>query len=146
MRRAACWPTSRTSTGSARRIRTCAAYSSAEFADEASVEAQAYEGLLDALDGRLPVGRTAVQKSLDEARKMKRVALEARSSVHLARILLRERRPREAVTALSQISVEMLGLEFACLSTTGGPRRWTPVATYRRDSASRKWQASPSWS
>lgn len=71
--------------------------------DAASVEARAFLGLLEALDGRTAIGRTALQSSLDQAKKMGRLALEARCRVHLARVDLLAGRPDGALAVLRDV-------------------------------------------
>jgi hypothetical protein len=74
------------------------------FNIEAAVEARAYLGLLDALDGRAAQGRTAIQASLDHARRMGRVALEGLCRVMLARVYLIEGRRPDALRELADVS------------------------------------------
>ena len=74
--------------------------------DAASVEARASLGLLDALEGRIDAGRMHLQASLEQARKMRRVALEARCRVYLARLALAQRRPAEALDTLRDIPTD----------------------------------------
>jgi tetratricopeptide (TPR) repeat protein len=58
----------------------------ATLPDPASVEARVYLGFLEALDGRPDRGQTQLRLVLDQARKMGRIALEARARLFLARI------------------------------------------------------------
>ena len=86
-----------------------------DLPDAASVEARAYLGLLDALDGKTARGREAVQVSLDQARKMGAFALEARCRLHLARIDVAALKPDAAVNTLIAIPTDRentLGLEL----------------------------------
>jgi predicted negative regulator of RcsB-dependent stress response len=71
--------------------------------DPASVEARAYVGLLDALDGRIAAGRGAVQASLEHAHRLGHLALETRCRLHLARIDLAEHKYRTALQTLDGI-------------------------------------------
>jgi tetratricopeptide (TPR) repeat protein len=73
------------------------------FPDPASVIARAYVGLLDGLEGRVAQGRAAVQASIDHAKRLGHVSVEARSRVLLARIHLAQRRADEALAVLSAI-------------------------------------------
>jgi tetratricopeptide (TPR) repeat protein len=88
---------------------------STDLIDEASVEARAYAGWLDANAGRLAAGKAAITRSLDEARRMRRVALEARCRALLANVLLLERRPADARAAVEAVSVADLGPELQAL-------------------------------
>jgi tetratricopeptide (TPR) repeat protein len=74
------------------------------FNIEAAVEARAYLGLLDALDGRAVQGRAGIQSSLDHARRMGRVALEGLCRVMLARAYLLEGRRADALRELADVS------------------------------------------
>jgi len=74
-----------------------------DLPDAASIEARAYLGLLDALAGRPAEGRTGVQLSLEQARRMARFALEARCRLFLAQIDLAQRRFDQALGALDGI-------------------------------------------
>jgi tetratricopeptide (TPR) repeat protein len=71
--------------------------------DPASVEAKAYVGLIDALQGRVAPGRRLLEASLAQAGKMRQVAIEVRCRVFLARVSLSQRRPDEALATLSTI-------------------------------------------
>ena len=77
-----------------------------ELPDAASIEARAYLGLLDALDGRTAAGRTALNTSLAQARARGRVALEAKCGTMLAEIELRARRWSDALRALDNIPAD----------------------------------------
>ncbi len=77
-----------------------------DLPEAASVEARAYLGLLDAMQGQLARGRSSVAASLDQARRMGRVALEARCRVLLARIELAANRPKDAIQTLASIAPE----------------------------------------
>ena len=77
-----------------------------EFPDAASVEARAYRGLLDALNGRAARGRDDVRVSLNQAQKMGRLALEARCRVYLARIDVAERKYDDALKMLSPVPTD----------------------------------------
>lgn len=77
-----------------------AAFWTEKLTDAASVEAQAYLGLLDMQEGRSAQGAGRVQASLDQARRMGRVALEAKCRLFLARISLQERKFGEAIAIL----------------------------------------------
>jgi serine/threonine protein kinase/tetratricopeptide (TPR) repeat protein len=84
------------------------------FRDPASVEAGAYLGLLDAIEGRNAYGERALQDCLARAQKMGWVSLEARCRVFLARMHLVRRNSPEAARVLADIGYESesrLGVE-----------------------------------
>jgi tetratricopeptide (TPR) repeat protein len=72
--------------------------------DGASVEARSYLGLVDV--GRDPRAADKVKASMNQAKKMGRLALEAQCRVHLARIYIDQRRFADAVTALTDFPVQ----------------------------------------
>jgi hypothetical protein len=80
--------------------------------DQASVEARAYVGWLDARAGRLSEGKAAILTSLEDARRMRRAALEARCRTMLVAVLLLEHRVRDAIAAATAITLEGLGPEL----------------------------------
>jgi tetratricopeptide (TPR) repeat protein len=80
-----------------------AAYWTDDFPEAASVEARANLGLLDALDGRASEGRAHVQASLEQARRMGRLSVEARCRLQLARIDIGSRNYRQALETLAAI-------------------------------------------
>ena len=80
-----------------------AAFWTDDLPDAASVEARAYLGLLDALDGRVAQGRAAVRASLDQARKMGRLSLETQCRLYLARIEIAARQFAAALKTLDEI-------------------------------------------
>jgi tRNA A-37 threonylcarbamoyl transferase component Bud32/tetratricopeptide (TPR) repeat protein len=82
-----------------------------ELPDAASVEARAYVGLIDGLQGRSG-GRRAIEASLQQAVRMKRPVLEATCRVLLAQVELRDGRPAQAAAALSDVRMEALGPEL----------------------------------
>jgi tetratricopeptide (TPR) repeat protein len=82
--------------------------------DAASVEARAFAGFLDALDGR-EQGRRAMVESLRQAAGMKRPAAEAVVRLLLARLDLRARRPAEALETLAAVQGEALSPEVRAL-------------------------------
>ena len=69
----------------------------------AATEARAWLGLIDALEGQVDRGRAAVLASVADAQHLRRVWLEARCRVLLARIELLRRRPDDALSALAAI-------------------------------------------
>jgi tetratricopeptide (TPR) repeat protein len=71
--------------------------------DPASVEGRAYIGLLDAMSGRIAAGRAAAQASVDQARHMGLLSLEARCRTLLARIDVAEHKYRAALQTLDGI-------------------------------------------
>jgi tetratricopeptide (TPR) repeat protein len=80
-----------------------AALSTEVFADAASLEARAYVGLIDALDGNVADGTAKVLSSLKQAERMGRVSIEARCRLYLARIAIRGKRLAEALQTLEAI-------------------------------------------
>jgi tetratricopeptide (TPR) repeat protein/tRNA A-37 threonylcarbamoyl transferase component Bud32 len=74
-----------------------------DLPEAASVEARAYGGWIDTLQGRVAQGRAAVRSSLDQARKMRRLDLEARCRLFLARLELAAGRTAEAQDVLDGI-------------------------------------------
>ena len=79
--------------------------------DAASVEARAFLGFLDGLDGRAQ-GRQAVVESMQQASRMRRPAVEAAIRVLLARLELHARRPAQALTVLAGLSLVSLSPEL----------------------------------
>jgi tetratricopeptide (TPR) repeat protein len=75
-----------------------------DLPEPASVEARAYLGLLDAVEGRPAPARKAVEASLEQAGRMGLFSLESRCRMYLARIELGYGRPEEAWKALSAIT------------------------------------------
>jgi tetratricopeptide (TPR) repeat protein len=71
--------------------------------DPASVDARAYVGLFDALSGQVARGTAALTESLEQARKMGHVALEARCRVLFARIELKTGRADAALAVLREV-------------------------------------------
>lgn len=71
--------------------------------DAASVEARAYLGLLDGLEGRFSRGVEQLQASLDQARRMGRFSLDSRIRVFLAQLAVRQRRFDDALRTLDAI-------------------------------------------
>jgi tetratricopeptide (TPR) repeat protein len=98
-------------TAARQEFRRAASLTTTDLVDEASVEARAYAGWLDARAGRLAAGKTAITSSLDEARRMRRSALEARCRILLARVLLLEQRERDALTAVGTVPLDDVGPE-----------------------------------
>ena len=77
-----------------------------ETPDAASVEARAYLALLDGLAGKRREGELALNRTIEYAQGMNRVALDARGRVFLARLHIEGRRFDEAVQVLSSIPDE----------------------------------------
>jgi tetratricopeptide (TPR) repeat protein len=82
-----------------------------DLPDAASVEARAYLGFLDGLEGRA-AGRAAIEASLRQAARMKRPVVQAVCRLLQARLELRARRPAQALTALGPIPIEVLSPEL----------------------------------
>ena len=76
------------------------------FPDAASVAARSYLALLDARAGRDGRGRSAIQESLDHARRVADYPQEARSRIALAQISIAGRRFDEALARLDEIPPE----------------------------------------
>jgi len=82
-----------------------------ELPDAASVEARAYLGFLDGLDGRA-AGRAAIDASLRQAAQMQRPVLETVVRLLQARLDLRGGRAAQAVAALAPVRLDVLGPEL----------------------------------
>jgi len=82
-----------------------------DLPDAASVEARAYAGFLDDLDGR-EQGRQAVTDAMRQAARMKRPALEATIQTLLARLELRAHRAAAALAAVADVPVAPLSPEL----------------------------------
>jgi tetratricopeptide (TPR) repeat protein/tRNA A-37 threonylcarbamoyl transferase component Bud32 len=74
-----------------------------DLPEPASVEARAYLGLIDHLLGDDVAAERAVTTSLQQAIRMRQVALEARCRVFLARIALRRNRPLDAKRVIEEM-------------------------------------------
>jgi tetratricopeptide (TPR) repeat protein len=79
-----------------------------EYPDPASIEARAYLGLLDGLQGK-PSGRTLLDDSEAQARRMGRIVLATRCQLLLARLDIRERRYGAALGRLNGVAPDTLG-------------------------------------
>ena len=77
-----------------------------DLPEAASVEARAYRGWIDGLQGKSGPARQAVLSSLDQAQKMRRLDLEARCRIFLARLEMDAGRTEEALAALPGIAAE----------------------------------------
>jgi tetratricopeptide (TPR) repeat protein len=77
-----------------------------DFPDAASVEARSYLGLLDALTRSDPAATKKVEASVQQAKKMGRLALEALCRVHLARIEFGQRRYGDGLAVLNDVPLE----------------------------------------
>ncbi len=82
-----------------------------DLPDAASVEARAYAGFLDDLDGR-EQGRQAVTDAMRQAARMKRPALEATIRTLLARLELRAHRATAALAAVADVPLAPLSPEL----------------------------------
>jgi tetratricopeptide (TPR) repeat protein len=83
-----------------------AAFWTDDLPEAPSVEARAYAGLLDAQQGRDARGRAEVVAAVEQARRMRRLALEARCLVLLARIDVARSRFDDAIRTLESISAD----------------------------------------
>jgi hypothetical protein len=72
--------------------------------DAASVEAKSYLGLVNARRDREAADK--VKTSMNQAKKMGRLALEAECRVHLARIYIEQRQYEDALAALSGMPLQ----------------------------------------
>ena len=77
-----------------------------DLPESASVEARAFVGLLDALSGKTDQGRSAVQKSLEQARRMKTYSVEGRCLIFLARIAAIDHRDRQGLDLLNLLEAD----------------------------------------
>jgi hypothetical protein len=84
------------------------------FTPEPMVEARAYAGLLDAMQGNAARGRAEVEASLTRAQAMARLGLATLCRVFLARVHLQGREPGLALTVLEPAvkDAASLGLEL----------------------------------
>jgi tetratricopeptide (TPR) repeat protein len=76
-----------------------------DLVDTASLEARCYLGLIDSLVGK-SAGRVFVEASVEQARSMGRLSLEARCRMYLARIHIAARRYADALATLRDIPPE----------------------------------------
>jgi serine/threonine protein kinase/tetratricopeptide (TPR) repeat protein len=74
------------------------------FPDPSSVEARGYLGLLDGLAGDAASADRALRASLEQAKQMKRAAIETRVRVFLARLYVETQRGRDALDVLSELA------------------------------------------
>ena len=74
--------------------------------DGASIEARAYQGVLDGIEGRFESGRRRLESSLEGARTAERFALQLWTRVGVARIGVAQRRFKDALTTLGDVSVD----------------------------------------
>jgi tetratricopeptide (TPR) repeat protein len=77
-----------------------------EFPDDATVEARAYHGFLEGLEGEPARGVSTLVESLTQGRKSERLTLEARCLVFLARVVLNRGNAAEAARRLREITEE----------------------------------------
>jgi tetratricopeptide (TPR) repeat protein len=89
----------------ARFLRSAALWTD-NFPDAASVEARAYLGLMDGLDGRADTGSMQVRSALEQAGRMGRLTLQARCHLFLARLAIARGRIDEAARELEQIQAD----------------------------------------
>jgi tetratricopeptide (TPR) repeat protein len=74
-----------------------------DLPDPASVEARAYLGLIDASTGKQTSGRALLAAALDQATKIRYLALVARCRIYLARVDVDQGRFDQALATLNQI-------------------------------------------
>jgi len=82
-----------------------------DLPDAASIEARAFVGFIDGLDGRAS-GRSALTSSVQQAVRMRRPALEAVTRLLLARLDLHDHRAAEAAGALATLRGDGLSPEL----------------------------------
>jgi len=107
-----------------------------DLIDQAGVEARAYLGWLDARAGRRSEGTAGIMASLEDARRMRRAALEVRCRTLLAGVLLLENRARDALAAVAAVAIENLGPEMQ--AAVHQVRADSHVAAGDRDAARRE--------
>jgi len=114
-----------------------AAQGATDLIDQASVEARAYVGWLDARAGRLSDGKAAITASLDDARRMRRAALEGRCRTLLAGVHLLEKRAQDAMTIVAAVTLDGLGPELQ--AAVHQVRAEAYLAGGDREAARREW-------
>jgi tetratricopeptide (TPR) repeat protein len=88
-------------------LRSANYWTGLDLPEAASVEARAYAGLIDGIQGRHAAGRVALTASLAQARRMHRRVLEGRCLVFLARLEVAAGRFDEAMDRLNEISADL---------------------------------------
>ena len=81
-------------------FRASAAFLTEELEDPDGALARADLGMLDAEEGRYDTGRESIKRTLETARRMGHISLEARCRLYLARVALLEGKASEALTKL----------------------------------------------
>jgi tetratricopeptide (TPR) repeat protein len=84
-------------------FRAAAAFLTEDLEDPDAALARAYLGMADADDGRYDLGRQAISRTLETARRMGYVSLEARCRVYLARTAILLGRADEALKELQMV-------------------------------------------
>jgi tetratricopeptide (TPR) repeat protein len=84
-------------------FRAAADFLTEELEDPDGALARAHLGMLDADEKRPDIGRESVRRTLDTARRMGHISLEARCRVYLARMSLLQGRADDAVNELQMV-------------------------------------------
>jgi tetratricopeptide (TPR) repeat protein len=84
-------------------FRAAAAFLTEDLEDPDAALARAYLGMADADDSRYDPGRQAIGRTLETARRMGHVSLEARCRIYLARTALLRGRTAEAMSELQMV-------------------------------------------
>ncbi len=87
-------------------FRTSADFLTEQLEDPFAALARAHLGMLDADEGRYDIGRESVRRTLETARRMGHISLEARCRVYLARISLLQGRAAEALNELQMVPAD----------------------------------------
>jgi tetratricopeptide (TPR) repeat protein len=80
--------------------------------DTAILEARAFVALIEAQTGRLAAARTVGKECIEQARRMRRIGLEARCRILLAQTDVAARQPDESTRVLADIPVNALNPEL----------------------------------
>jgi tetratricopeptide (TPR) repeat protein len=94
------------SAGARQHFRASAAFLTEELEDPDGALARAHLGMLDAQDGQYGTGRESIRQTLDTARRMGHISLEARCRLYLARVSLLEGKASEALTQLQMVPAD----------------------------------------
>jgi serine/threonine protein kinase/Tfp pilus assembly protein PilF len=84
-------------------FRAAAAFLTEELEDPDGALARADLGMLDAEEGRYDTGRESIRRTLETARRMGHISLEARCRLYLARVALLEGKASDALAELEMV-------------------------------------------
>ncbi len=87
-------------------FRASAGFLTEELEDPDGALARAHLGMLDADQGRYDTAREAIRRTLETARRMGHISLEARCRLYLARVALLEGKASEALTELQMVPAD----------------------------------------